>query len=396
MTTVWESGLAGPAVHALVIGVGAYDWFLGGTHHEKGRRGDWLSKEFTQLASPPVSARALCEGLLEGFRDLPGGLSLGSLEAVVSAKEQMILKGDDGAEVPLGPATLEGVEEAFLSWYDRCDSDPDNVALFFFCGHGVQVGRGPQILLLQDTGKNSHGYFRTALELDALVEGMEGNSARTQCFFVDACRFAPERLYREKEVRATRLLEPLGRPITRDRVVLHSTQRGAKAHGSLEGEGVTHFTEAVLRALLTPESDSAGAAWTVTTETVGKFVRELMAWPGLRPDGIAMPEQHCDFSSLSTSKGGVLFSFEEAPPVPFHFDTSPGEPLSEAEWTLMDRETRELYASRLPMPEPWIGDGPVGWARVEVSFADGRFRGRGDDVWMQAPCRARKVEVHEL
>ncbi|MFI2261745.1 caspase family protein [Streptomyces tubercidicus] len=394
MTTVWESGLEGPAAHALVIGVGAYDWFPDGPRYVKGRKGDRLSKEFAQLASPPASAHALCEGLLERFRDLPGGLTLGSLEAVVSAKEQIILKGDDGAGVPLGPATFEGVEEAFWAWYERCDSHQDNVALFFFCGHGTQVGRGPQALLLQDTGENVRDYFRTAVDLHTLVEGMERNSARIQCYFVDACRFAPERLYEDGDVRATRLLTPPRRPRDRDRVVVHSTRPGMKAHGPLEG--VTRFTEAVLRALLTPESDPAGEAWAVTTETVGKFVRELMDWPGLRPDGIAMPNQRCDFSSLSTSQGGVLFSFDEAPPVPFHFDTSPGESLSDAEWALKDREHQELYASRPPMPEPWIGQGPVGPVRVEVSFADGRFQGHGDDIWMQAPCRARTVEVREL
>jgi hypothetical protein len=394
MTTVWESGLAGPAAHALVIGVGTYDWFPGGPRHVKGRKGDRLSREFSQLASPPASARALCEGLLEGFRDLPGGLSLGSLEAVVSAEEEMVLKGGDGTEVRLGPATLAGVEDAFESWDDRCNSHPDNVALFFFCGHGVQVGRGSQVLLLQDTGENVRDYFRTAVDLHALVEGMERNSARIQCFFIDACRLAPEQLSHEGDLRAAQLLTPLRQPIARDRVVVNSTQPGRKAHGPREG--VTRFTEAVLRALLTPESDSAGKSWAVTTETVGRFIRELMAWPGLRPDGISMPEQCCDFSALSTSKGGVLFSFDEAPPVPFHFNTSPGESLSEAEWELLDREHQKVHASRPPMPEPWIGHGPVGPARVEVSFADGRFQGCGDDVWMQAPCRTRTVEVQEL
>ncbi|WP_055627729.1 caspase family protein [Streptomyces hirsutus] len=394
MTTVWDSGLAGPAVHALVIGVGAYDWFPDGPRHVAGRKGDRLSGTFTQLGSPPASARALCEGLLEGFRDLPGGLSLGSLEAVVSAEQEMVLKGGDGARVPLGPATFAGVEEAFRAWYDRCDSDPNNVALFFFCGHGVQVGRGPQALLLQDTGENVHDYFRTAVDLHALVQGMEKNSALIQCFFVDACRIAPSWLYGAGDVRAARLLTPDPQPRTRDRVVVHSTLPGTKAHGP--SKGVTRFTKAVLRALLTPESDSTGAAWAVTTETVGKFVRELMAWPGLGSDVSAMPEQRCDFSSLSTSQGSVLFSFDEAPPVPFHFNTSPGESLSDAEWALMHMERRELYASRPPMPEAWIGHGPVGPARVEVSFADGRFRGCGDDVWMQAPCRTRTVEVQEL
>lgn len=394
MTTVWESGLTGPAAHALVIGVGAYDWFLDGPKYVKGRKKDRYSGRLTQLASAPASARALCEGLLERFRDLPSGLSLGSLEAVVSAEEEMVLKGDDGAEVPLGPATLAGVEEAFDAWYERCHTHPDNVALFFFCGHGIQVGRGPQTLLLQDTGENVRDYFRTAVDLHSLVQGMEQNNARIQCFFIDACRNAPEPLYEEEELRATRLLTPPRLPRARDQVVVHSTQPGTKAHGPRAG--VTRFTEAVLRALLTPESDATGQAWTVTTETVGKFVRELMAWPGLRPDAVAMPEQRCDISSLSASKGGVLFSFDEAPPVPFHFNTSPGEAQSDAEWELTDREHQELYASRPPMPEPWIGHGPVGPARVEVSFTDGRFRGHGDDIWMQAPCRAQTVEVKEL
>ncbi|WP_371648780.1 hypothetical protein [Streptomyces mirabilis] len=56
----------------------------------------------------------------------------------------------------------------------------------------------------------------------------------------------------------------------------------------------------------------------------------------------------------------------------------------------------ELYASRPPMPEPWIEHGPVSPARVEVSFTDGRFRGPGDNIWMQAACRVRTVEVREL
>ncbi|MET8112772.1 caspase family protein [Streptomyces prasinus] len=392
MTTVWESGLEGPAAHALVIGVGRYDWFPQGQRYAR-RKGDRISKEFTQLTSPPASARALCEGLLDRFRDLPGGMSLGSLEAAVSAEEEIALKGDDGAGITLGPATLEGVEEAFEAWYERCDSHPDNVAMLFFCGHGVQVGRGPQALLLQDTGENVRNYFRNAVDLHSLVEGMEQNRARIQCFFIDACRFAPEELFEKGDLRATQLLVPPRRPRARDRIVIHSTRAGAKAHGPLGG--VTRFTDAVLCALMTPESDSDGESWVVTTETIGKFVRELMDWPGLRADAGTTPDQHCDFSSLSTSQGGVLFSFDTSPPVPFHFKTAPGESLPHAHWALLDRD-HQPYASRPPMPEAWTGHGPVGLARLEVSFGDGRFLGRGDDVWMQAPCRARIVEVQEL
>ncbi|MFD7669064.1 hypothetical protein [Streptomyces sp. NPDC059788] len=59
-------------------------------------------------------------------------------------------------------------------------------------------------------------------------------------------------------------------------------------------------------------------------------------------------------------------------------------------------ESTELFASRPPMPEPWVGHGPVGPARGEMPFTDGRFRGRDDNIWMQAPCCARTVEVGEL
>ncbi|MFJ3638057.1 caspase family protein [Streptomyces sp. NPDC090112] len=393
MTLVGDSGDDGPAAHALVIGVGQYDWFPDGPLH-LARKHDRISKSFTQLTSPPVSARALCEGLLEELRDLPGSVSLGSLEAVVSAEKELILKGDDGADIPLGPATLSGVRKALDAWYERCDSHPDNVALLFFCGHGVQVGRGPQMLLLQDTGEDVHDYFRNAVDLQSLVEGMERNQARTQCFFIDACRFAPEELFEKADVRAAKLLDPPRRPQFRDRIVLHSTLAGAKAHGPRGG--VTRFTDAVLRALLTPESYSDGRSWVVTTETIGRFVRELMNWPGLRADfADTAPAQRCDFSSLSTSQGGVLFSFDTAPPVPFHFKTAPGESLAHAHWALRDRDNQS-YASRRPSPEAWTGHGPVGLARLEVSFGDGRFLGRSDEIWMQAPCRSRIVEVQEL
>lgn len=255
MTTVWESGLEGPAAHALVIGVGRYDWFPQGQRHGR-RKGDRISKEFTQLTSPPASARALREGLLDRFRGLPGEKSLGSLEAAVSAEEEIVLKGDDGAGITLGPATLDGVEEAFEAWYERCDSHPGNVAMLFFCGHGVQVGRGPQALLLQDTGENVRDYFRNAVDLHSLVEGMEHNRARIQCFFIDACGFAPEELFERGDLCATQLVVPPRRPRARDRIVIHSTRAGARAHGPMGG--VTRFTDAVLRALMTLRRTGSG------------------------------------------------------------------------------------------------------------------------------------------
>ncbi|WP_327416710.1 caspase family protein [Streptomyces sp. NBC_01233] len=382
MTTLWERDEPGPALHALVIGVGRYDYFPGSPTGQHCRR-DAFSRELGQLTSPPESARRACRELLDlkGRSDLP----LGSLELLLSA-------GDDGRDDEefgaVDPARLADVKTAFKRWDERCDSDPGNVALFFFIGHGLQQGRGDQILLLQDTGADPEDYFATAFNFDRMRMGLEANRAQIQCFFVDACRSASDAVDDLDRIEAPPLKQPGKRPVRRDTVIVRSTGAGQSAYGAQYDS--TLFTKAVLRALRSP--DSRGTQdWAVTTRTIGTAVQYLMEWPGLAVEG--RPDQACEVSG--TMLGGELFRFDGLPQVPFHFDTDSADSLAAAEWSFHDGSGR-LVADRTAKAEPWQDNGPPGLGEVGVTFANGRFESTRRESWLQPPCHAHSVEVRNL
>ncbi|WUH92629.1 caspase family protein [Streptomyces sp. NBC_00433] len=379
----------GPALHAFVIGVGRYDWFKGGARQRLRAQRDDHCRSFAQLTAPPASAMAMCEALLGPLGARPE-LPLGSLEVVISAETSTHLAGDDGLTA-IAPAELREVKTAFERWYERCDSHAENVALFYFCGHGVQIGRGPHGLLLQDTGESLFSYFANAVDLDRTVQGMENNAAEKQLFFVDACRGMPSSLEEAASLDSMALKSPAAVPRSRDRLVLRSTDVTADAYARLKSPSL--FTRAVLRALCMPREPRQGSRWEVTTDTIGPYVRQLTEWPGLRaPDE---PRQVCD-SSLSSTKGGTLFAFDACPPVPFHFDTNPGDALSSAAWTLSERIGGNPIQQRDPGPDPWQGEGPSGPARVDADFVNGRFTATGFDVWLSPPSHESTLTLGEL
>ncbi|MFJ6760152.1 caspase family protein [Streptomyces sp. NPDC091273] len=382
MTTLWESGEPGPALHAFVIGVGRYDYFPGSPTGQHRRR-DPFSRDLGQLTSPAESARRACWELLD-LRDR-SEMPLGSLELLLSQGDD---DRDDEEFGPVEPATLAEVKAAFNLWDERCDSDPGNVALFFFIGHGLQQGRGDQILLLQDTGADPGEYFATAFNFDRMRMGMEANQARIQCFFVDACRSASDAVDDLHGIEAPSLKQPGKKPVRRDTVIVRSTGAGQSAYGAQYDS--TLFTKAVLRALRSPYSRGT-QDWAVTTRTIGPAVQDLMEWRGLAVEG--RPDQACEVSG--TMLGGELFRFDGPPQVPFHFDTDSADSLAAAEWSFHDSGDR-LVADRPAKAEPWQDDGPPGRGEVGVTFSNGRFESARRESWLLPPCHAHTVEVRNL
>ncbi|WP_330316551.1 caspase family protein [Streptomyces platensis] len=389
MTTLRDHPIHGPALHAFVIGVGQYDWFKGGPLQRTKAQSADHCRSFAQLTAPPVSATAMCEALLGPLGERPE-LPLGSLEVLISAEAPVRLAGDDGS-TEIAPAVMSEVIAAFERWYERCDRHTDNVALFHFCGHGVQIGRGPHGLLLQDTGENMHSYFTNAIDLDTTVLGMEENAAEKQLYFVDACRSMPSSLEALASLDATALKTPPRDPRSRDRLVLRSTDVAADAYARRKSPSL--FTRAVLNALSMPREPRQGSRWEVTTDTIGPYVRQLTEWPGLQEQD--EPRQVCD-TSVSSTKGGTVFTFDECPPVPFHFDTNPGDALSSATWMLSERTSGHLIQRRGPAAEPWQGEGPSGPARLDADFVNGRFTATGCDVWLSPPSHQNTLALGEL
>ncbi|MFJ6000481.1 caspase family protein [Streptomyces sp. NPDC092370] len=228
-----------PQVHALVIGVGGYRYLPGGQEEVSP-----ALLRLGQLLSPPLSAAAFGDWIETELRH--PGAELGSIDLLVSYAPNSDPAHHRDVDMP----STGGVTTAVRQWKRRCDTHPGNVALFFFCGHGLEFGSS--YLLMEDYGADvEEAPLEAALDLTHLVKAMRGCQARHQYFLVDACRTTP---------RSWSLIDlPSGvQPLTfsptaadrREEVgVLQAAAGGARAWAPAQGRGPTFFTAALLEAL---------------------------------------------------------------------------------------------------------------------------------------------------
>src|SRR5262249_46891651 len=111
----------GPATHALVIGVNDYPGLAnlipsGGL----GNNGN--------LTSPVVSATHFANWLFSWENEYA---PLGSISFLASGGK---FRPTSGPEIAVPTPTWDAVRTAADAWLRHVDSDPDNIALFYFCG----------------------------------------------------------------------------------------------------------------------------------------------------------------------------------------------------------------------------------------------------------------------
>ena len=181
MSTYWPAGATPivtdqPRLHALVIGVSRYPHLIGGG-------GDPAQDPLMlgQVTTPADTAREIAGWRTTGYGN--PARPLGSVE--------LLLSDDQPAVAGAGPATMASIGQAVKRWRDRCSTQPDNIALFYFCGHGL--AKDEQYLLPEDFGDPAlAGPWQNCIDFEGLRLGLRSEcAARTQVFFVDACRETP-------------------------------------------------------------------------------------------------------------------------------------------------------------------------------------------------------------
>jgi len=257
---VFDAGLPAdqPAVHALLIGVGDYEYFPApgaaapdvpsASYHAE-------APIMPRLSSPQPSAEALRDWLLtnQDRLDRP----LGTVRTAIGG--------------PPGSATLNVVRAETNAWKLACDGHPQNVALFSFCGHGVWDA-GETYLLLQDFGDSASEFWARAVNFSRFYNAMKACKAETQVFLVDACRNAPDAYMEIPREGYSVLLT--NRPGTaRDKVapIVYSTAVNRKAWG-IPGE-TSRFCRVLLDCLEHYAATQVGNLWQVTTESLGRAMK---------------------------------------------------------------------------------------------------------------------------
>jgi hypothetical protein len=260
-----ETGeLLTPATHALVIGVGRYSYLEGGTGrvvpHTHGLK---------QLTSSTVSAVAFADYLHELKNPRA---PLGSIELLLSP-DAIYVSPKTGKRTAVETATWDNIARAYDRWFDRCDTNSKNVAIFYFAGHGLE--NVTLALLPEDFGLFRKKPFHTAIHFNQTYLAMNSCRAATQCYFLDCCRQQDAKILANPKFGG----EPLGEPDLRDQrsltaPILYATGIGRQAFGN-EHE-VSRFTSALLSALRGGGATKEQARWVISTESLGTAVIKLI------------------------------------------------------------------------------------------------------------------------
>lgn len=247
-----------PAVHAVVVGVG-----------------DYLVPALAGLDAAATSALAFADWLMDEHR--PPGLGRGSIDILVSDSSGVPLRWRDHV---LDPPTLDNLQQAVDALFDRVDGERRHMTVFYFCGHGVEIG-GLRSLMLADVDPSSKtDPFRKAISLDNFVLGMGSSSPRQQLYVVDACRELPagfgawdtgvspgDGLVRPNLTRSAKLGP-------RTHVVLEATSSTQKAWAGNRG---AWFTDAMLSVMKGAASDNRYTdEYTVNTRDIADVIKLLV------------------------------------------------------------------------------------------------------------------------
>ncbi|WP_344035780.1 caspase family protein, partial [Mycolicibacterium alvei] len=369
-----------PGTHALIVGVGGYPHLEGGTGTpiedplQYGNLG--------QLTSPPRSALAfanwLCQNAHERWK-----APLASVDMLISPSPA------DPSPAGLGMSfhepTIAGIRTAWESWMSRCSTNPGNVAVFYFCGHGLQSTE--QILLASDFGQFDN-HFVGAFGFESSRYGFLQHPPQTQCFFIDACRGV-----------TPGVVEKLGSPTVLPLVTLTAYKKRQCEHDlTLQSSApfqsafgpigaVSHFTAALICAF------EGGAAttdeygdWVIRTERVSARIDDLLeAQSGRRQPTAKGP-------GLAST---VLYRLDAPPDVKLTLGCDPRLALDKA--TLFYKPDSPPRAKRIMRTPPasvaWELTVRGGYYTVGASFADSTFEKSRRGVLLEPPFSPQVLRV---
>ncbi|WP_377190462.1 caspase family protein [Ruegeria meonggei] len=324
-----ETLLAQPATHVIIVAAGRY-------YHGKGK-GDAMTDiggDISQLSSPPVTAKLITDWFLTEFKN--SERPLGSLSMCVSDE-------DPSSYTPPGTVTARDIPEADLGsvteavhhWSERLKTHSSNLAVFYFCGHGVSLGQ-QAALLLSDFGRSVNGYA-PAIDLDALRGTMKNSPADQQLFLLDCCRTKVDFLYEDEPSLGTRILSipPSARESggAAQQCILFPTIDGEEAFGQIGKASV--FATSFLDAVRFAAPDDETGVWKSSTPSILKAVDRLIQW--------RLPEE-LRHRSVPTSLDLSSFDFNEVdePNVIKGF-VKLSDPMTWPEATLICTETTSAH-----------------------------------------------------
>jgi caspase domain-containing protein len=336
-----------PRLHALIIGVGEYDHLGLGVP----KPATFLSG-LALLTTTPLSARRVARWLESDYRndDCP----VGSIELLLSPAETV--QRTNGSQAPIDKATMANITTSFKDWFMRCNSGQGNIAFLYFAGHGISTIR--QFLLPADFGNpDLPDDWENCIDFTGLQVGMAKCKAKTQLFFVDACRDAP--------VAALVQQNPHGKPLVtssfQDKVDLSAayfaSSEGRKAFGR-DGEE-TFFCKALIMCLEGVAARKAGPQWRIDAASLSSALVSVV-------EALAANEDLPLTCACFVQKPAPLH-FPAGGSVVVMVDCTPEQ--ASAESSISVEQGATVLTSPAGERRPWLGRVNAGSAKIEVTFA---------------------------
>lgn len=265
-----DNGSNEPHTHALIIGVGGHPHLSDGENPNP----DVVTYfgELTQLTSASRTAARFGEWVVKRANswDVPLG-SVDLLISPVSGDDFVPPNKHDGNKLDL--PTRDNVRQAYLAWKARCNRNNDNIALFYFCGHGGQ--KGAQLYLLcQDFGASQADVWEGGFDFTRTRDSFHNCTAKRQFFFVDSCRELTLSLLRR---------DPTAGPLEGARDVFDKdcrynfTQYAAPKNqfGMGPVKGVSYYAQALMKAMDGGSAKEVDKQWVITTGRLVETLEEI-------------------------------------------------------------------------------------------------------------------------
>ena len=355
-----------PQTHVLIIGVGKYRHLPGGGSRMVDPKHVF---DLGQLASPPVSARSFANWVLEqgGYRndDAP----LGSVDLLISEHHATPYTRPDKQVVKIRQATIGNIHKAFKAWLGRCDSHPENVAIFYFCGHGVWIDEG-HVLLAEDYGRDPLQPFSSAMNFSKMIRGLRNRRARLQCYFIDACsNFHIDGLHID-DAGAQTFME-ITWPEARQEpfLVLWAAAEGNKAYG--DDNEVSRFTEALLGCLKGRGCEvlTTHGQWVVSTASLASNIHRVLNSLNENPNVLKQTAE-------DRNRGyGRIHVRDDPPTLPVIVRLIPQEAIRNARLSLDALGNPNWHPNCQPASECWeLEQVPVGPYMLHAYFDPPEYR----------------------
>lgn len=312
MTLIFDNRAAlaaQPGVHLFIVGVSAYAHLPNGS-------GPPAPNTFgmQQLSSTALTAYRIYQWFLAHQDNLP--LPLATCRLLLSPSPSELAVEPALAGLAEAGTRANFVREA-KGWQQDANLHRDSITIFYFAGHGVQRTKEDAVLLLADfADPNAGGVLTNSAELHNLFYGMAStasrpNMARTQIYFVDACRVWPKQFTNFERLTVPDIFDVESGGIDDRRApIFFAALPGAKAYALRNDQ--TLFSKALTQCL-------NGAAAEAKEETAGNQPKWIVSVYSLSETLESQIEQ-------MNESGGYEQDFElggKIKDVPLHILTAP-------------------------------------------------------------------------